>query len=223
MLKRWRQLPQAGVGLLGLALLLTFTLNADAAGHSFSHETMMAGGTEAEVNASVSSPAATPPAIQEFSSAGSGTLLLVAGAPTCAAVGLICNTGDNCQCATITGNVTDGVGPLFQGTFVLYLNIVSNSSKSVDDGNNVGQKCFFATGLLSESPGSGATINFNTAGLTCNGIDNASLLYSGGFTIGDTSTGGFAGAVGSGIIGVGANRSTLVGAFDLKGAAADIN
>jgi len=225
MLKRWRNLPQAGVGLLGLALVMSLTLNADAASHSFAHESdMLFGGTAAEINASGSSPATTPlPSVQEFSSAGSGVVSSTRATPNaCTGVGLTCNTGDTCQCVTVTGNVTDGVGPLFQGPFVFYLSVdTSPAARQYNDGNNAGQKCFFATGVLAETPGSGATINFITAGAGCNAIDNASGLYSGGFVIGP-STGGFSGAAGAGMLGFGINASGI-GIFDLKGAASDIN
>jgi hypothetical protein len=224
MLKRWRTLPQAGVGLLGLALL-TFTLNADAASHSFAHGSdMMFGGTAADIEASSASPAISPlPAVTEFSSAGSGILSLTASQATCNGVGLTCKTGDTCQCVTLTGNVTDGIGPLFSGPFVLYLNVDTLPvAHQYPNGNNSGQVCFFGTGVLSLTPGSNATINFITSGAACNAIDNASALYSGGFVIGP-STGGFSNAVGSGIIGFGANSSTHIGVFDLKGAGSNIN
>jgi len=188
---------------------------------------MLFGGTAAEINASGSSPAITPlPSVQEFSSAGSGVVAFIPGSAMpnpCVVEGLTCNAGDTCQCVTITGNVSDGVGPLFQGPFVFYLSVDSApAARQYNDGNNVGQKCFFATGVLAETPGSGATINFITAGAACNAIDNASALYSGGFVIGP-STGGFSSALGSGVIGFGANFSTKIGIFDLKGAASDIN
>jgi len=220
MLKHWRKLPQAGVGLLGLALLFTLPLNANADPHSFSHgDTVMLGGTASEIAAAAASPATvTPPSVSEFSSAGSGALNLSAPFTTCSAVGLSCNVGDTCQCFTITGNVTDGQGPLFQGPFVFYLD--ADLSHSYNDGS--GKICFFANGVLAETPGSDATINFITAGAACNGIDNASALYSGGFTIGP-STGGFDDAVGSGMVGFGANTATGIAIFDLKGAASDIN
>jgi len=218
MLKRWRKLPQAGVGLLGLALL-TFSLNADAASHSFKHEKMLFGGTASEIKASASLPATPLPAVQEFSSAGSGIINLAAPASACTSVGLNCNPGDSCQCVTMTGSVTDGVGPLFSGPFLLTLNV---DEIGFDDGNDQGQICFFATGVLALTPGSNATINFITAGAGCNGIDNANALYSGGFTIGP-STGGFSDAIGSGILGFGANKVTKIGIFDLKGAGSNIN
>lgn len=221
MLKRWQNLPQAGVGLLGLALL-TFSLNANAASHSFGHDRVMFGGTESQIKAAASSPALSgPPAVQEFSSAGSGTINLNASTGTCTAVGLTCNTGDFCQCVTLTGNVSDGVGPLFSGPFVLTLNVDGQTLYDNGAGSPEGV-CFFASGVLSLTPGSNATINFITSGAACNSIDNASALYSGGFVIGP-STGGFSSAVGSGIIGFGANSSSQIGIFDLKGAASDIN
>jgi hypothetical protein len=218
MLKHWRKLPQAGVGLLGLALLFTLPLNAQADPHSFSHgDTVMFGGTASQI-AAASPAVVTPPSVSEFSSAGSGILNLSAGSGTCSAQGLSCSMGDICQCFTITGNVTDGQGPLFQGPFVFYLEV--DLSHLYNDGS--GKVCFFADGVLAETPGSDATINFITAGAACNGIDNASALYSGGFTIGP-STGGFDDAVGSGVVGFGANTATGIGIFDLKGAASDIN
>jgi hypothetical protein len=177
---------------------------------------VMFGGTASEIAAS---PAVvTPPSVSEFSSAGSGALNINAPFSTCTAQGLSCNSSDVCQCFTITGNVTDGQGPLFQGPFVFYLDV--DLSHLFNDGS--GKVCFLANGVLAETPGSNATINFITAGAACNGIDNASALYSGGFTIGP-STGGFDDAVGSGVVGFGANTATGVGIFDLKGAASDIN
>jgi hypothetical protein len=184
----------------------------------------MFGGTAAEIIASGSSPAVSPaPAVQEFSSTGSGRVNFNAGQSTCQAVGLTCYAGDTCQCVTLTGNVTDGAGPLFQGPFVFYLSVDTLPlARQYNDGNNAGKKCFFATGVLSEIPSSDATINFITSGAGCNGIDNASGIYSGGFVIGP-STGGFSNAIGSGILGFGSNFSSKIGLFDLKGAASHIN
>jgi hypothetical protein len=227
MLKRWgkpRGKPRAGVALLGLVLFFTFTPNANAASQSFSDDTMRFGGTAAEINASSSSAVLTPaPAVQELSSGGSGKINFNADKALCRGVGLYCDIGDGCQCVTVIASVTDGVGPLFSGSFVFYLNVDSApAARQYNDGNNSGQKCFFATGILAETPASNSTINFLTSGAACNGIEKASGIYSGGFVIGP-STGGFSNASGSGILGFGANSSTKIGVFDLKGAAWDIN
>jgi len=233
MLKRWRSLPQAGVGLLGLALALAFTLNADASSaregtRTFKQPTVLFGGPADDAGA-VSSPAITPlPVVQEFSLAGSGIVTTGVSVPEslCSAVGLTCNPADNCQCVKVTGNVTDGIGPVFSGPFTFWLNI--DSSHLYNDGNNVnappgpGGVCFFASGVLFVNPAPSATLSFDTSGAACNGIEHASGLYSGGFNIGP-STAGFSNAVGSGMIGFGFNNVTKVGVFDLKGAGANIN
>jgi hypothetical protein len=230
MLKRWRKLPQAGVGMLGLALALTLTLNADASSLREANPglgsttAMMFGGTPAEVEAAASSPAVvTPPPVQEFSSAGSGTISFNATQAQCNSVGLACLPTDSCQCVITTGTVTDGVGPLFQGPFTFWLNIDTIPvSHQYPNGNDSGKACFFASGVLSETPGPAESINFITSGAACNGISSASGLYSGGFLIGP-STGGYSSASGAGVLGFGSNISTKVGFFDLKGAASDIN
>jgi hypothetical protein len=216
--------------MLGLALAFTLTLNADASSLREANPglgsapAMMFGGSPADVEAAASSPAVvTPPPVQEFSSAGSGTVSFSATQTQCNSVGLACPGTDTCQCVITTGNVTDGLGPLFQGPFTFWLNVdVLPVARQYPNGNASGKDCFFASGVLSESPGPSETINFITSGAACNGISNASGLYSGGFLIGP-STGGYAGASGGGLLGFGANISTKVGFFDLKGAASDIN
>jgi len=219
MLKLGRNLPQAGVAFLGLALLFTLPVNAHAGARSFAKGDAVAFAPASED--AVASPAVTVTSVQEFSSAGVGSVDTTPPIPTCTSVGLSCNPGDTCSCLVVKGNVTDGQGPLFTGPFTLYL--VVNNSHFYPVGDNF-KGCFFANGILSETPGSNATINFITGGQACNQIDNAAGLYSGGFTIGP-STGGFAGATGSGVIGLGFNTSfnpPLV-VFDLKGAASNIN
>jgi hypothetical protein len=225
MLKRYRNLPQVGAGLLGLALVLAFSLTAQAASLRRSG-TQSQGGVMFGVPAGAS-PALTgsgiPPVVQEFSLAGSGSVNFSAPASDCIAAGLVCNAGESCQCVEDTGNVTDGVGSLYHGSAFLILNIVTSfPTRQYPNGNNVGQACFFATGVLSVTPAASSTITFITSGAACNGIAGGVALYSGGFDIGPSS-GGFSAAVGSGVLGFGSNFNTDVGIFDLRGAGTGLN
>jgi len=191
------------------------------AGTQSAGSAMMAG-VPAGANPAASG-SADPPSVQEFSSAGSGTVNFAGPASDCIAAGLTCNSGEVCQCLELTGNVTDGLGPLYHGAATLLLNLViSFPSRAYPDGNNVGQVCFFASGILSVTPAPSSTMNFFTAGAACNGALLGSLLYSGGFAIGP-STGGFSMATGGGTLGLGTNFFTGVGIFDLRGAGTGLN
>jgi hypothetical protein len=160
------------------------------------------------------------PTVLEFSVAGSGNVNFFAPAAACIAAGLVCNSGEVCQCVQTLGNVTDGVGSVFHGSFSFLLSIVI--SRQYPNGNNVGRSCFFASGLLMVTEFPGSAINFITSGAACNGTQGGVALYSGGFGVGP-STGGFSKAVGSGVLGFGANFSTGLGIFDLKGAGTNLN
>ena len=225
MLKRYRNLPQVGAGLLGLALILAFSLTAQAASLRRSG-TQSQGGVMFGVPAGAN-PAMTgsgvPPAVQEFSVAGSGSVNFSAPSSDCIANGLVCNAGESCQCVETTGTVTDGVGSLYHGSFFFILNIVTTfPTRQYPNGNNVGQACFFATGVLSVTPAPSSTVTFITSGAACNGTSGGVALYSGGFAIGP-STGGFSSAVGGGMLGFGSNFNTDIGIFDLKGAGTGLN
>ena len=227
MLKHCRNLPRAGVGFLGLVLVLMFTLTAEAASLRRSGGSQTQGGMlfgVPEGADATSSPAiVTPPAVQEFSVAGSGSVNFVGASSDCIAVGLVCNAGETCQCVETTGTVTDGIGPFYHGAFSFILNIVTSATRQYPNGNNVGKVCFFASGVLSVTPGfPGSTINFITSGAACNGTGGGVALYSGGFAIG-SSTGGFSNAIGDGVLGFGANFGTGIGIFDLKGAGTNLN
>jgi hypothetical protein len=227
MLKHCRNLPRAGVGLLGLALVLAFTASAQAS-------TLRRGGAQAQgsvlfgvpagVDPAVSSPAIiNPPVVQEFSVAGSMAINFSANPANCAAVNLNCNVGEICQCVEGIGQVTDGIGPLYHGSAVLDLNIVTSfPTRAYPNGNTAGQVCFFATGNLAVTVALGSTINFITSGAACNAVSGGVGLFSGGFEVGP-STGGFINAVGGGVLGFGSNFNTGVGIFDLKGAGTHLN
>jgi hypothetical protein len=167
--------------------------------------------------------AGDPPSVQEFSVAGSGNVNFSGPASDCIAAGLVCNSGETCQCVETFGNATDGLGPLYHGAFSFIMNIVTSfPTRQYPNGNNVGQSCFFATGILAVSTSLGSTINFITSGAACNGVGSGVALYSGGFEIGP-STGGFSSATGGGTLGFGSNFNTDVGIFDLKGAGTGLN
>jgi len=171
-----------------------------------------------------SSPAVTaPPAVQEFSAAGSTIVNFTANETTdCGSVGLTCNAGDTCQCAKAVGTITDGVGPLPNAgpNVSFWLNI--DTSHAYNNGNNVGKACFFATGVFDAVGNDGSTMKFITSGAACNGIGGGVALYSGGFSI-VGSTGGFVNAIGGGVLGFGANFNTDIGIFDIKGAGTNLN
>lgn len=227
MLKHCRNLPRAGVGFLGLVLVLMFSLTADAASlrrsGSQSQGAMMFGVPEG-VDPAASQPAiVTPPKVLEFSVAGSGNVNFAGPTADCVAAGLICNVGETCQCLETFGSVTDGVGPVALGPFSFILNVVTSfPTRQYPNGNNVGRACFFASGMLAVTTTPGSTINFITSGAACNGTAGGVALYSGGFNIGP-STGGFSRAVGSGVLGFGSDFSTAVGIFDLRGAGTGLN
>jgi hypothetical protein len=222
MLNRWLKFAQAGV--FGL-LLVSFSVSGAYAaslrqGNHPSEPTVMFG----LADPTGSTPSAVPgfiPAVQEFSDGGAGVVNLITPSSVCIAAGLICNTGDFCQCVRTTGTVNDGVGPVFSGIpFVFLLNV--DLSSHFDDGNNVGRFCFGSTGILSFIASPSAQLNFNTAGAACNSTGVGVALYSGGFLVG-ASTGGFSNASGAGMIGFGGNSSTSVGTFDLRGAGSNLN
>ena len=79
-----------------------------------------------------------------------------------------------------------------------------------------------ASGVLSVTPALGSTINFTTAGLSCNGPQLGTMLYTGAFSIAP-STGGFSSAVGSGNMTLGADFFSDVGIFDLVGVGTGLN
>ena len=233
MLKRWRNLPRAGVGLLGLALALMLTVTADAASgrdgmrRLGSSPSAVYWGVPAGVNPA-SSPATTVlPTVSEFSIAGSANMNFVADEnAVCGALGLSCTSGPgNCQCVQAIGLVSDGVGPIYQGTATFTLNIDTDVSASPShaypNGSPPPGACFFASGVLSIGDNA-SVINFITSGAACNAIGGGVALYSGGFNIG-ASTGGFSSAVGGGEIGFGSNFNTGIGVFDLKGAGTNLN
>jgi len=226
MLKRCGNLPQVGVGFLGLALIFMFSAPAHA--ESLRRATIQSSGTGmmAGVPAGANPAAVTPgdpPSVQQFSSAGSGNVNFVGPAGDCIAAGLVCNTGESCQCMELDGNVTDGLGPLYHGTASLLLNVViSFPTRQYPDGNNVGEVCFFASGVLSITTTGQSTVTFDTSGATCNGSVLGSLFYTGGFNIGP-STGGFSSAVGSGNFSLGADFFSDVGIFDITGAGTGLN
>ncbi len=228
MLKRWRNLPRAGVGLLGLALALMLTVTANAQSGrdgmrrlSGSQQSAILWGVPQGADPANAPAVTTLPTVQEFSVAGSTSMNFTANEITaCGSVGLACNVGDTCQCVVATGTVTDGVGPIFEGNVTFWLNI--DTSHPYNNGNTVGKECFFATGVLDITTSPGNTMNFNTSGAGCNGIGGGVALYSGGFSI-EGSTGGFASALGGGEIGFGANFNTDIGIFDLKGAGTNLN
>jgi hypothetical protein len=230
MLKRWRNLPRAGVGLLGLALVLMLTVSADAEsgrdgmrrlGGSQQSATMW--GVPQGVDPASSPAVVTPPSVQEFSAAGSTNINFNANEATdCGAVGLTCNAGDTCQCVKAVGMITDGVGPLPivapNVTFLLNVDI----SHSYNNGNNVGKSCFFATGVFDAAANDGSIMKLITSGAACNGIGGGVALYSGGFSI-VGSTGGFVNAIGGGMLGFGGNFNNGIGVFDIKGAGTNLN
>jgi len=233
MLKRWRNLPRAGVGLLGLALVLMFTVTADAGSgrdgmrRLGSAPNAVLWGVPAGANPANSPAVTVLPTVQEFSIAGSTSMNFLADeTAVCGAIGLSCTSGPgNCQCVQATGTVSDGVGPIFQGTAVFTLNIDTDvavtPSHAYPNGSPAPGACFFASGILSIGTNA-SIINFVTSGAACNAIGGGVALYSGGFDIG-TSTGGFSSAVGGGEIGFGSNFNTGIGIFDLKGAGTNLN
>jgi len=227
MLKLCRNLPRVGVGFLGLALVSMFSMPARAEslrrGGTTSSTVSTLAGVPAGANPADVTPG-DPPSVQEFSVAGSGSVNYVGPDSDCIAAGLTCNTGQTCQCMEVTGNVTDGLGPLYHGTASLLLSIVNTVTypNGNSAGNPSGQVCFFASGILSVSPAVGSTITFITSGPLCNGPQSGSTVYSGGFLIG-SSTGGFSNAVGAGTLSYGANFFTDTGVFDLKGAGTGLN
>lgn len=232
MLKRWRNLPRAGVGLLGLALVLMLTVTADAGSgreglRRLGSAPQALWGVPAGVDPA-SSPAVTLlPTVQEFSIAGSASMNFTADEnAVCGALGLSCTSGPgNCECVQATGNVTDGVGPIFQGTAVFTLNVdtdvAATPSHAYPNGSPPPGACFFASGVLSISTNA-SVINFITSGAACNAIGGGVALYSGGFDVG-ASTGGFSSAAAGGMIGFGSNFHTGIGIFDLKGAGTNLN
>jgi len=226
MLKRCGNLPRVGVGFLGLALVFMFSLTAHA--ESLRRATIQSSGTGmmAGVPAGANPAAVTPgdpPSVQQFSSAGSGNVNFSGPASDCIAAGLVCNVGQTCQCLEVDGNATDGLGPLYHWTASLLRNIVITfPNAQYPNGNNVGEVCFFATGVLSITSTGQSTISFDTSGTACNGSILGSLLYTGGFNIGP-STGGFSSAVGSGNLSVGADFFSDVGIFDVIGAGTGLN
>jgi hypothetical protein len=226
MLKRCGNLPRLGIGFLGLGLVFLFNPTAHAASLRRSGTqtgSAIMAGVPAGANPANVTPS-NPPAVLEFSSAGSGNVNFMELPPVdCTAAGLVCNSGESCQCLTMSGLVTDGLGPLYHGTASLLLNLVITFPGHVyPDGNNVGQYCFFASGLLAITPAPNSTVNLYTAGAACNGFLSGSLFYSGGFSIGP-STGGFSASTGSGTIGFGTNFFTDIGIFDVKGAGTGLN
>jgi len=226
MLKHGGNLPRFAVGFLGLALVLVFSLPARAeslrrAGSQSTAISVMAGVPVGANPANVTP--GDPPPVQEFSVAGSGSVNFSGPAADCIAAGLVCNSGEVCQCIEINGNVTDGLGPLYHGTANLLLSVViSFPTRQYPDGNNVGEVCFFASGVLTVTPALSSNVTFVTAGATCNGSQNGSLLYTGGFNIGP-STGGFSDALGAGSLSFGADFFSDAAIFDLRGAGTGLN
>ncbi len=226
MIKHGGSLPRIGVGFLGLALIFVFSLNAQAAslrraGTQSSAVAVMAGVPIGANPANVTP--GDPPSVQQFTIAGSGNVNFSGPASDCINAGLVCNSGEVCQCVEVTGGVTDGLGPLYHGAASLLLNIViSFPSRAYPDGNTVGEVCFFGSGVMNVTPALGSTISFITAGQICNGSQNGTLLYSGAFNIGP-STGGFSSALGSGHMTLGADFFSDVGIFDIVGAGTGLN
>jgi hypothetical protein len=176
-------------------------------------------GVPAGVDPATASSPADPPPVQEFSLGGAGTESFGEPSSVCLAAGLTCNGGDFCQCKQVTGSITAGVGPFLAGSFT-YTESVDLSQNYHNGNSNV---CFFASGVLSVSPGGGSLINFLTSGATCNdGTTGNIALFSGGFIIG-TSTGGFASAFGGGDFAYGSNFTTDTLYFDLRGVGGDLN
>jgi hypothetical protein len=173
-------------------------------------------------------PASVPavvviPSVQEFSIAGAGAMNFLA--TDCNTVGLTCASGDHCECVKASGTVTDGVGPIFTGTFNFWLSVDDTASHAYPNGSTTGSNnnfCFFATGILAVTTVPGSTMNFSTSGAACTGIGGGVALYDGGFAV-TNSTGGFASAIAGGQIGFGSNFFTGLGIFDLKGAGTNLN
>jgi len=224
MSKRWLLITRASV--FGLCLGLLGTVSANAAslrqGNHQANVTMMFGGPASDVESSAV-PNTVPLPVQEFSAGGVGILNFIAPAGSCAAAGLVCNSGDFCQCAELIGSITDGQGP-FSGGINIDLLLSVNLSTLYNDGNNVGRVCFFATGALSLNPAvfPANHLNIETAGAACNAAGTGVALYSGGFIIG-ASTGGFSNASGGGMLGFGAVRPSDVTTFDIRGAGSNLN
>jgi len=239
MLKRWRNLPRAGVGLLGLALVLMVSVTADADSLR-SGLRRLGGGQQSSsmvwgVPAGVD-PASVPavtliPTVTRFSLAGAGSMDFLA--TDCTSVGLVCPSNEHCECDKATGTVTDGVGPIFSGTFNFWLSVDDTSPLSTPpgpdrdypNGSTTGSNhnsCFFATGILAVTTVPGNTINFSTSGAACIGIGGGVALYDGGFAV-TNSTGFFSSSIAGGQIGFGSNFFTGLGIFDLEGAGSQLN
>jgi hypothetical protein len=202
--------------------MLMFTLTAQAQslrrGASTTSAPTILSGVPTGVDPATASTPADPPPVQEFSLGGAGTENFNEPSSVCLAAGLTCNGSDTCQCKQATGSLTTGVGPFLAGSFT-YTENVDLSHNYPNGSNNV---CFFASGVLSVSPGGGSVINFITSGASCNWDGGGTALFSGGFAVG-TSTGGFASAFGGGDFAYSSNFSTDMLFFDLRGVGGDLN
>lgn len=129
--------------------------------------------------------------LQPLNVIGQGTINL--SSAKCSASGLVCNSGDTCQCVELQGN-SKGLG-FEDATFDVLLSVDTNSS--LNDGT--GQQCFAASGKAVLTNGDGDQLDLETAGLACNSPTMILAFYNGSYGAAG-GTGDFATVAGAGAL-----------------------
>jgi hypothetical protein len=148
-------------------------------------------------------PTASSKPFTSFSAIGAGTASVDLLAP-CA--GVICSTGDTCQCLTISGATLKSKG-LGNSTLVANLNLdaTTNLPNGAADGF-----CDLASGPGTITAANGDQVTVDFTGSFCVGFNFVNFVINGGYTI-VGGTGKLANAAGTGSYAFSASEITLPG------------